>query len=166
MTSVSNLLPGCSKGRTCPRGYVSMSRFSLLKKGGGRKEQHTKHTFFCLAGKQNKCTIYRCAGQYNLIPFSSGVILLHLHCLLHDGLTTDTGDTDHAKTDLSQQQLHAQGGNPSSLQNLTTLSSATNTVLPFYLHPRSRLRDVLNLTEKLDHLGLPQKEDSKSLEQA
>lgn len=166
MTLVSNLLRGCSKGKMCPRGYISMSIFSLLKKGGRRKEQHTKHTFFCLAGKQNKCTIYRCAGQYSLIPFSSGIILLHLHCLLHDGLTTDTGDTDRAKPDLSQQLLHAQGGNPSSPQNLTILSSATNTVPPLYLHPRSRLRDVLNLTEKLDHLGLLQKEDSKSLEQA
>lgn len=166
MTLVSNLLPGCSKGRTCPRGYISMSRFSLLKKGGGRKEQHTKHTFSCLAGKPFIVYHYRCAGQYNLIPFSSGVILLHLHCLLHDGLTTDTGDTDRAKTDLSQQLLHAQGGNPSSPQNLTILSSATNTVPPLYLHPRSRLRDVLNLTEKMDYLGLLQKEDSKSLEQA
>ena len=144
-----------------------MSGVSHFKKGGGRKEQHTNHTFFCLAGKQNKCTIYRCAGQLNLISFSSAVIQLPLNCLLHDGLTTDPGDTDHAKTDLpQQQQLHAQGGNPSSLQNLTIPSSASNTVLPPYLHPSSRLRDVLNLTEKLAHLGLPQKEDSESSEQA
>lgn len=53
-------------------------------------------------------------------------------------------------------QLHAQGDNSCSVQNLTIPSSAPNTVSPRYLNSSSRLRDVLTHTAKLAH------SDSKS----
>jgi len=155
-----------AKAEHVPEAMFLWADSHALKKGGGKKEQHTKHDFFCLAGKQNEGTIYRSAGQYNPISFSSAVTQLHLNYLLHNGLTTDTGDTDHASTDPPQQQLRAQGGNASAPQNLAIPSSAVDMLLPLHLHPSSRLRDVSNLAEKLAHLGLPQKEDSKSSEQA
>lgn len=89
---------------------------TLLKR---KREDGIAHQAHLLPSwETNKCTTYRCAGQYNEISFSSAVIQLQLNCLLHNGLITDTGDTDYAKTYLHQQQLHVQRG--SSLQNMTS----------------------------------------------